>query len=577
MKKLFRFKYVFIGVISLLGVASLSSCDNLNNLAIKANETYIYLARNESKTVQISYDFQNIGYEIEIPSLVSIYINGNEVTFRANNFNGVSNVRLYNLDNQDVYLDFLIVIGEDDSYDNSYKIGFKENYRKTYYINEIPTFSDLNPYLYQENSTSQIILNRSDYYFSISTLDPLTEEGNLTVYIAAPEYTNNIASFEINVVFDEYEAIINAFNNLKSNDNYSMSFKGDAGYLLELNGMIYKNDNYYVNTYRDSFVVNENNNFYIASFERDTEGNVIGINANNGYLSNLVDGLSLDNAINKVYGLHTLKEFDISYLSKEDVENGRFIYLNQDNLNFWWNDVLGFNGRGTSLLLSYQEDSILYTLNGQLNNGLEITFNGSIFEFNKSSHSYIDQYLNTSHSVNVTVDEELNNIYQALSNFNYTYVIGETVYKFTDKYIEYTSETGVNGYIELDDGVYNFRVNNGEVEILDLVSGINNVENFSFNLANYPLFKENLGTFIQSSYYGGYVSFNSLLNEPIINDYFSSRSSSNPFGIGINYENNQISIYCYYMSNDNLAGTYMVLTDVGSTYSTVVESYLANL
>ena len=42
MKKLLRFKYVFIGVISLLGVASLSSCNNLNNLAIKANETYIY-------------------------------------------------------------------------------------------------------------------------------------------------------------------------------------------------------------------------------------------------------------------------------------------------------------------------------------------------------------------------------------------------------------------------------------------------------------------------------------------------------------------------------------------------------
>ena len=229
----------------------------------------------------------------------------------------------------------------------------------------------------------------------------------------------------------------------------------------------------------------------------------------------------LENAVSKLYGIATLANFNIDSISEDNVENGRYIVNYSSMLSLFWNQVLGFNGSGTKIYLSTYQERIVYTIEGYLNSGISLTFEGTIYDIGSSSYEIIDEYLMTDYTINKVTSSEVTTIINALKAFNYTYSSGSTSYKFKSNYIEITSGENVSGFIKLADGIHTFVVNSeNNIVFGDLVENVENLEDLINNPANLPLYNEFSYKFIESTYYGGHLSLALKLNSKVVELFF---------------------------------------------------------
>lgn len=131
------------------------------------------------------------------------------------------------------------------------------------------------------------------------------------------------------------------------------------------------------------------------------------------------------------------------------------------------------------------------------------------------------------------------------------------------------------GYIEVNDEVYAFSISNDTVSLGSKVEGINEVEELDINIANTSLLSSNLGSFIYSSYYGGYTSFDSTLNQEILDMFFSS-ISYDYYGLCFAYsDETTISLYAFYNTSSGIGAYYIDFEEIGNSSNEILESYLS--
>ena len=97
------------------------------------------------------------------------------------------------------------------------------------------------------------------------------------------------------------------------------------------------------------------------------------------------------------------------------------------------------------------------------------------------------------------------------------------------------SEGNGEGFIEQDDGVYNFIVEDKVLTLEDKVSDFDSIEETIYDFNNYSIFKdEEISSYYDSSYYGGYINFDYEGSLELMTNFFESfygdLSSYTPFG-----------------------------------------------
>ncbi len=103
---------------------------------------------------------------------------------------------------------------------------------------------------------------------------------------------------------------------------------------------------------------------------------------------------------------------------------------------------------------------------------------------------------------------------------------------------------------------------------------IDEVEELDLNIVNTSLLSFNLGSFVYSSCYGSYISFDPSLNEEILSLYFGNYSYDF-YGLGFTYsDDDTISLYAFYVTSSGIGGYYLDFTNIGNSSNEIIENYL---
>lgn len=534
-----------------------------------------------SSTATLTYTSSSeISYRLDNENLVSVTKNSDSsFTITSNDANGTTYLHLYLTSDETIYKDVLIVVGTPSSDD--YMLGIFSGYRTEYYLGETPTFNDVRPFVYQDGSSVYQRLNRETYYFNIPLDQPFTEEGEYTIIITAPAFNYITTSFTINVTYNPYFTLTNSLEKVYNGDSYSMSFKTTYGAVLDISGIITKNENYFVNTYRDNFLIKNEEGIFIANYVYDDDGYYQGINASNGVMTSLYGGLTLNNAYDLLFGQESMEGILLE-VDEENMYSDRYLINDTEVLSSIWNGVLGFNGQGNQMYLHANRDGdIIYTLEGQLSSGIALTFTGSIYDIGTACDSKIDAYLTSNYTVTSSADSTLSTMLSNFNSNNFTLNYGSTRFVFNQNYISIITSSSEQGYVVVDGTIHSYTVTSGSLTLGEEVTTMTSLTDFYLHPLGYDAFTTDLGHFFNSTYYGGYVNFNlDDVSDPISN-YFSLQDGYTPLGLALTDNSTSTStvirLIIIYTSGSQLGMSYIQFNGFGTSQSSVVESYLASL
>lgn len=545
---------------------------------IDVASSYLTLEPNDQATLSFSSSGE-VAYRLENADLVMVSENGeNAFLVSSHQSNGATYLRIYLADHESLYKDVLIVVG---SPSGEQKLGISEGYRTEYYLGETPTFDDVVPYLYIDGSSERTILEKGSYFFNIPTNEPFGQVGEYSVIVTAPDYGYISAMFTITVSSSAYFTLTNSLEKIYEGESYSMSFKTSYGAILDISGIVTKTDHYFVNSYQDDFLIKDDQGIFLARYVYDDNDNYLGIEAHNGYVTSLYGGLSLNNAHDILIGTSSLEGILIE-IDEESMLGDRYMVTDYSVLSTIWSDVLGFNGRGNTMYLHTNLDGdIIYTLEGQLSSGVELSFNGSIYDIGHAEEEKIEAYLVSNYSVSNVPDNALSNLVSPFSGDNFTLSSGSTTYVFNENYISRITSSGEDGYVIVDGKIHAYAVSNGVLTLGEEATDMTSLRDYTLHPLHYGAFTTNLGHFYDSSYYGCYVNFcQDDVSEPIDN-YFTVQPAYRPLGLALLgvETTSAVRLIMVYRSiiTSQIGMSYVQFDDFGSSESAVVENYLGTL
>lgn len=508
-----------------------TSSDTIN---VSLDEPYVSMGINATKDIDVDINFDDVAISVENPDLIKASYFDKKVTITSNSNVGSTRIKIYKSSDENIFKDILVTVAKTTT---TSELSILDSGETTYKLGDKFSRSGLEVAIVTKQGDTVLNTLRLDdfeVFLSIEDGTIFTSTGKKTIYVSSLDASIKPISYEIEVVDDNIYPL-KRLTNLLSNNNYSMSFKTDYNSILTIDGKLIFNPNYFVNTYMDLCFAKDNN----GVFKYEYNNGVIGssIITKNGYFTDL-ESDDLYDAVGMFSSTVGLKDFKDEYFDDVTVSGSTYTFKNKELLSLFWNDTLGFNGSADVLNLNVEGDAISYVISGAISSGLELTFTGAIYDIGTTKEASIEAYLSSSHKVGEVDDPTVTSIVNGLKTCNYTYAEDNFTIYVNPNYVyieDSANEGNGEGFIEEDDGVYNFVVENEVLTLEDKVSDFDSIEETIYDFNNYSLFNdEEISSYYDSSYYGGYINFDYEGSLELMTNFFESfygdLSSYTPFG-----------------------------------------------
>lgn len=492
-----------------------------DSISIKLDEPYLNMSINSTQTIDVTVSFDDVAISIDNSNIVSATYFEKQLTLTSSNNSGTCRVKIYKESDETIFKDILVVVSKETT---TTELSILNEGTTTYKLGETFTRNGLEVALVTkegENVINTLRLDDYEVFLSIEEGTTLDTIGKRTIYVSTLDPQLTPISYEIEVVENELYPL-KRLTNMFKNENYTISFRADYNSLMTIEGKLLFNQNYFINTYMDLYFAKDNNGVFKFEYSDDTSSTA-SIVTSNGYFDD-VENATLYDVVGLFSSTIGLSDFKDSYYDEVKVSGSTYTFSNKDLLTLFWNNTLGFNGVASELNLSVEEDAISYVIYGKLNNGLVLTFTGAIYDIGETKEERIETYLNHTHSVNKIKNTTVDTLVSGFRSCNYTFAEDSfNIYVTpTFVFIEDASEEGSGtGLIERDDGVYNFTITDKVLTLGSKSSGLNSIEDSIYNFDNYSLFDESeVTSFYTSSYYGGYINFNTVAAKELTANFF---------------------------------------------------------
>lgn len=518
----------------LTNCSSISSPTTTDLISIGLDEPYLNMGLNSSQSIDVTISFDDVAISIDNSNIVSANYFDNQLTITSNNNVGSCRVKIYKESDESIFKDILVNVSKNTT---TTELSILNMGTTVYKLGDSFSRNGLEVALVTkegDNIINTLRLDDFEVFISIEEGTILDTIGKKTIYVSTLDAKISPISYEIEVVDNELYQL-KKLTNMFKNNNYTVSFKADYNSLLSIEGKLLFNKSYFINTYMNLYFAEDNNGVFKFEYSEDVTSSS-SIVTSNGYFDDIENATLYD-----VVGLFSstvgLSDFKDEYYDEVVVSGSTYTFANKDLLTLFWNKTLGFNGTASDLNFSVENNAISYVINGKLSNGLALTFTGSIYDIGTTKEEKIENYINNTHTVNKIKNETVDSLLRGFRNCNYTLVEDSFNIYVTPTYVfvEDSSAEGTGqGLIEKDDGVYNFTSTNKVITLGSKSTGLNSIEESVYNFGNYSLFNEDeVTSFYETSYYGGFINFDTLAANELISHFFESiygdLSSYTPF------------------------------------------------
>ena len=571
---------LFISLLLLSPLASLVSCgDSISATTnIKLESNLVELEANESKTIKGEGVNSNTKFKLEVGSIVSVNIKENEVTLVASQ-NGIEKIKFYN-ENENQSFNLIVVVKDKE---NITELEVASETKKTYALDESFYYSDAIINLVTKDEDGNVInlveLDPNNLYFSLANGYTFDESGTIKVLVTAFEGGKYTTWYDVTVLDDSLSLIKRNLSKLRETKEYEITYKATMNSFLTIDGDTIFNPNYYINNYSEQYFAKDKNGVFKFDYTLDDSGKKNGITTQNGYFTLEGEKTSdLENVVEIFSSATGISEFSDDYLSLAKKDGDVYVFNDAKLLSLFWNKTLVLNGSAKELAIAPVGDAISFRLVGNLTNGTELAFRGSIINIGNAKEAFIEDFLANNSRVTTNPSSELSDLFSLIDSGNYTLSSGDLNILVDKSYIfiEEDKENG-SGIIEKDGKLYNFILENGTLTLTSEISDYKEVEKASYYLSNYTPFKvDTIGSYYYTTYYGGYTIFDTTLR----NDYWlftQSEANAKPFVFTLAIEEGTVTVYeYYYSSRGSLRGMSSVIKNFGITNNAHIESFLVS-